>query len=316
MFEYALRRVLAFIPTIFITLTLIFFITRLVPGSPIWALIGHQSVDAAQIDAITKQLGLDRPLIAQYLEWLPRVLTGDFGNSIFYGRPVAQIVADRFPVTLYLTTFAMIVTIAVGMPLGIVAAIRRGGVTDYASNAFSSLGMALPSFWLGFLLIIGFSVVLNWLPSSGYRSPDFGIWQWLSRLILPVIAQSLAQIGLVVRMTRASMIEVLGQEYITMARAKGLSESRVVLKHALKNAMIQIVTVIGLTFALGLGGSVIIENVFALPGLGQLITIAAVRRDYPMLEGGIFYLTLVALVVNLAVDLAYAFFNPRIRYAG
>ena len=128
------------------------------PGSPIWALIGHQSVDAAQIDAITKELGLDRPLIAQYLEWLPRVLTGDFGNSIFYGRPVAQIVADRFPVTLYLTTFAMIVTIAIGMPLGIVAAIRRGGVTDYASNTFSSLGMAMPSFWLGFLLIIGFSV--------------------------------------------------------------------------------------------------------------------------------------------------------------
>ncbi len=316
MLEYALRRVLAFIPTIFITLTLIFFITRLVPGSPIWALIGHQSVDAAQIDAITKELGLDRPLIAQYLEWLPRVLTGDFGSSIFYGRPVSQIVADRFPVTLYLTTFAMIVTIAIGMPLGIVAAIRRGGVTDYASNTFSSLGMAMPSFWLGFLLIIAFAVVLNWLPSSGYRSPDFGIWQWLSRLILPVIAQSLAQIGLVVRMTRASMIEVLGQEYITMARAKGLSESRVVLKHALKNAMIQIVTVIGLTFALGLGGSVIIENVFALPGLGQLITIAAVRRDYPMLEGGIFYLTLVALVVNLTVDLAYAFFNPRIRYTG
>ena len=314
MLEYALRRVLAFIPTIFITLTLIFFLTRLVPGSPIWALIGHQSVDAAQIDAITKELGLDRPLIAQYLEWLPRVLTGDFGNSIFYGRPVAQIVADRFPVTLYLTTFAMILTIAVGMPLGIVAAIRRGRIADYASNTFSSLGMAMPSFWLGFLLIITFAVVLNWLPSSGYRSPDFGIWQWLSRLILPVIAQSLAQIGLVVRMTRASMIEVLGQEYITMARAKGLSESRVVLKHALKNAMIQIVTVIGLTFALGLGGSVIIENVFALPGLGHLITIAAVRRDYPMLEGGILYLTLVALVVNLTVDLAYAFFNPRIRY--
>jgi len=170
--------------------------------------------------------------------------------------------------------------------------------------------------WLGFLLIILFAVTLGWLPASGYRSPDFGIWEWLRRLILPVIAQSLAQIGLVVRMTRASMIEVLGQEYVTMARAKGLAESRVVLKHALKNAMIQIVTVIGLTFALGLGGSVIIENVFALPGLGQLITIAAIRRDYPMLEGGIFYLTLVALVVNLAVDLAYAYFNPRIRYTG
>ena len=171
----------------------------------------------------------------------------------------------------------------------------------------------MPSFWLGFLLIIVFAVTLNWLPASGYRSPDFGIWEWLKRLILPVIAQSLAQIGLVVRMTRASMIEVLSQEYITMARAKGLSETRVVLKHALKNAMTQITTVIGLTFALGLGGSVIIENVFALPGLGQLITLAAIRRDYAMLEGGIFYLTIVALIVNLVVDLAYGYLNPRIR---
>lgn len=313
MIEYALRRVLSFIPTIFITLTLIFFITRLVPGSPISSLIGDDA-SAAQIEAISKELGLDRPLLVQYLEWLPNVLTGNFGESLFYNDPVVEVVADRFPVTLYLTTFSMILTILIGMPLGIFAAIRRGGVTDYSSNIFSSIGMAMPSFWLGFLLIVVFAVMLNWLPASGYRSPDFGIWVWLKRLILPVIAQSLAQIGLVVRMTRASMIEVLSQEYITMARAKGLSETRVVLKHALKNAMTQITTVIGLTFALGLGGSVIIENVFALPGLGQLITLAAIRRDYPMLEGGIFYLTLVALIVNLVVDLAYAYFNPRIRY--
>ncbi len=314
MFEYALRRIISFIPTIFITLTLIFFITRMVPGSPISSLVGHQAVSAEQIDAITRDLGLDRPILVQYLEWLPHVLIGDFGNSLFYKQPIIEVVAERFPVTLYLTVFSMIVTISIGMPLGIYAAIRRGGAVDYASNAFSSIGMAMPSFWLGFLLIIVFAVSLGWLPASGYRSPDFGIWNWLSRLILPVIAQSLAQIGLVVRMTRASMIEVMGQEYITMARAKGLSETRVVLKHALKNAMTQITTVIGLTFALGLGGSVIIENVFALPGLGQLITIAAIRRDYSMLEGGIFYLTLVALVVNLIVDLAYAYFNPRIRY--
>lgn len=315
MLEYFLRRVLSFVPTIFITLTSIFFITRLIPGSPIAALIGHQAVSAEQIDALTSELGLDRSLIDQYLEWLPRVLTGDFGSSLFYEDSVAEVVMERFPVTLYLTIFSMIVTIVIGIPLGIYASIRRGRVADYGSNVFSSLGMAMPSFWLGFLLIILFAVTLDWLPASGYRSPDFGIWEWLKRLILPVMAQSLAQIGLVVRMTRASMIEVLSQEYITMARAKGLPESRVVLKHGLKNAMTQITTVIGLTFALGLGGSVIIENVFALPGLGQLITIAAVRRDYAMLEGGIFYLTMVALVVNLAVDLAYAYFNPRIRHA-
>jgi len=315
MVEYALRRVLSFVPTIIITLTSIFFITRMIPGSPIAALIGHQAVGAEQMEAITSDLGLDKSLIEQYLEWFPSVLTGDFGTSLFYEDSVVQVVMERFPVTLYLTTFSMILTILIGIPLGIWASIRRGRAPDYASNVFSSLGMAMPSFWLGFLLIILFAVTLDWLPASGYRSPDFGIWEWLKRLILPVMAQSLAQIGLVVRMTRASMIDVLDQEYITMARAKGLPESRVVLKHALKNAMTQISTVVGLTFALGLGGSVIIENVFALPGLGQLITIAAVRRDYAMLEGGIFYLTLVALIVNLAVDLAYAYFNPRIRHA-
>jgi peptide/nickel transport system permease protein len=314
MLSYALRRVAAFFPTIFIALTLIFIVTRLVPGSPVWALLGNQSVDAAKIEEVEKQLGLDRPVLEQYAEWLPRVVTGDFGQSIFYGRPVATIIAERFPITLNLTVLAMIVTIAVGVPLGIMAALRRGGVFDYVSNVFSSLGMALPSFWLGFMLMLVFAVDLKWVPASGYRPLEFGFWNWLSRLILPVIALSLAQIGLIVRMTRSTMIEVLGTDYVTMARAKGLRERSVVLKHALKNAMIQIITVIGLTFALGLGGSVIIENVFALPGLGQLITTAAVRRDYPTLEGGIFYLTLVALAVNLCVDLAYAWFNPRIRY--
>jgi peptide/nickel transport system permease protein len=314
MLFYASRRVFGFLPTILIALTLIFIVTRLLPGSPVWALLGEQSVNAARMDEITHQLGLDRPILEQYLQWLPRVLTGDLGQSIFFGKPVNQIIAERFPITLNLTVFGMVVTIIVGVPLGILAAIRRGGFFDYLSNVFSSLGMALPSFWLGFMLILVFAVDLKWVPASGYRPIEFGIWGWFSRLILPVLALSLAQIGLVVRMTRSTMIEVLGTEYVMMARAKGLPESVVVLKHALKNAMIQIITVLGLTFALGLGGSVIIENVFALPGLGQLITTAAIRRDYPTLEGGIFYLTLVALVVNLAVDLAYAYFNPRVRY--
>jgi peptide/nickel transport system permease protein len=314
MLSYALRRVLAFVPTIFITLTLIFVITRLVPGSPVWALIGNQSVDAARMEEITRQLGLDRPIYEQYVEWLPRVATGDFGQSIFFGRPVAEIILDRMPITFALTFLAMIVTIAVGVPLGVVSAMRRGGIIDYLGNVFSSLGMALPSFWLGFILILVFAVELQWLPASGYRPLEFGFWSWLSRMILPVVALSLAQIGLIARMTRSTMIEVLGMDYVTMARAKGLREPVVILKHALKNAMVQIITVIGLTFALGLGGSVVIENVFAIPGLGQLITTAAVRRDYPTLEGGIFYLTLVALATNLVVDLAYAYFNPRIRY--
>lgn len=315
MLFYTLRRILEFIPTIFIALTLIFVITRLVPGSPITALIGDQSVDAAQIDEISRQLGLDRPIWEQYVEWLPRVVTGDFGQSMFFGAPVSEVILERFPITFSLTFLALIVTVVVGIPIGILSAMRRGGVLDYFGNVLSSLGMALPPFWLGFMLMLVFAVELQWIPASGYRPMEFGFWNWFSRLILPVLALSVSQIGLVVRMTRSTMIEVLAMEYVAMARTKGLRESSVILKHALRNAMVQIVTVIGLVFALGLGGSVIIENVFALPGLGELITTAAVRRDYPTLEGGIFYLTLVALVINLLVDLAYAYFNPRIRYS-
>ncbi|WDR04649.1 ABC transporter permease [Devosia rhodophyticola] len=315
MLRYTLRRVLEFIPTIFIAVTLIFVITRLVPGSPITALIGNQSVDAAKIDAMAQQLGLDRPVWEQYIEWLPRVVTGNFGQSMFFSAPVVDVILDRFPVTFSLTFLALIVTIAIGIPIGILSAMRRGGIFDYFGNVLSSLGMALPPFWLGFMLMLVFAVGLQWVPASGYRPIEFGFWNWFSRLLLPVAALSVSQIGLVVRMTRSTMIEVLGTEYVGMARTKGLRERTVILKHALRNAMIQIVTVIGLVFALGLGGSVIIENVFALPGLGELITTAAVRRDYPTLEGGIFYLTLVALAINLVVDLAYAYFNPRIRYS-
>ena len=315
MLSYTLRRIVVFVPTLFITLTLIFVLTRMLPGSPVASLLGTQSVNAAMLDEVSQQLGLDRPILVQYFEWLPRILTGDFGQSLFFSKPVAEVLFDRFPVTLSLTVFALLVTIAIGIPLGILSAVKRGSFLDYLGNVLSSIGMALPPFWLGFILILVFAVDLKWLPSSGYRPIEMGFWPWLSRLILPTIALSLSQIGLIIRMTRSTMLEVLESEYVGMARAKGMPESIVIIRHALRNAMVQIVTAIGLLFALGLGGSVIIEQVFALPGLGELITTAAIRRDYATLEGGIFYLTLTALVVNLMVDLAYAYFNPRVRLA-
>ena len=315
MLSYTLRRIVVFVPTLFITLALIFVLTRMLPGSPVASLLGTQSVNAAMLDEVSQQLGLDRPILVQYFEWLPRILTGDFGQSLFFSKPVAEVLFDRFPVTLSLTIFALLVTIAIGIPLGILSAVKRGSFLDYLGNVLSSIGMALPPFWLGFILILVFAVDLKWLPSSGYRPIEMGFWPWLSRLILPTIALSLSQIGLIIRMTRSTMLEVLESEYVGMARAKGMPESIVIIRHALRNAMVQIVTAIGLLFALGLGGSVIIEQVFALPGLGELITTAAIRRDYATLEGGIFYLTLTALVVNLMVDLAYAYFNPRVRLA-
>ncbi len=315
MLSYTLRRIVVFVPTLLITLTLIFVLTRLLPGSPVASLLGTQSVNAEMLDEVSRQLGLDRPILVQYFEWLPRILTGDFGQSLFFSKPVAEVLFERFPVTLALTLFALLVTIAIGIPLGVLSAVKRGSVLDYLGNVLSSIGMALPPFWLGFILILVFAVDLKWLPSSGYRPIEMGFWPWFSRLILPTIALSLSQIGLIVRMTRSTMLEVLESEYVGMARAKGMPEWIVIIRHALRNAMVQIITAIGLLFALGLGGSVIIEQVFALPGLGELITTAAIRRDYATLEGGIFYLTLTALLVNLMVDLAYAYFNPRVRLA-
>lgn len=315
MISYTLRRIVVFVPTLFITLTLIFVLTRMLPGSPAASLLGAQAVNSEMLDNMSKELGLDRPIVVQYAEWLPKILTGNLGQSLFFHKPVAEVLFQRFPVTLSLTVFALLVTIAVGIPLGILSAIKRGSFLDYLGNVLSSVGMAVPPFWLGFILILVVAVGLKWLPSSGYRPIEMGFWPWLSRLILPTIALSLSQIGLIVRMTRSTMLEVLETEYVSMARAKGMPEWIVILRHALRNAMVQIVTAIGLLFALGLGGSVIIEQVFALPGLGELVTTAAIRRDYATLEGGIFYLTLTALVVNLMVDLAYAYLNPRVRLA-
>ncbi|MBM3526134.1 MAG: ABC transporter permease [Alphaproteobacteria bacterium] len=313
MLIYAARRIVVFIPAIFITLTLIFVVTRLLPGSPVSTLLGGQSVNSEMIDEVSRRLGLDRPILVQYVEWLPRILSGDLGTSMFFKDPVSTVLLQRFPVTLSLTALALVLTIAIGVPLGILSAIKRGSVLDYLGNVLSSLGMAVPAFWLGFMLILFFSVDLKWLPSSGYRPIEMGFWPWFSRLILPTIALSLSQIGLLVRMTRSAMLEVLEADYVVMARAKGIPEFTVIMRHALRNAMVQIITAVGLLFALGLGGSVIIEQVFALPGLGELITTAAIRRDYAMLEGGIFYLTLMAVVVNLVVDLSYVYFNPRVR---
>jgi peptide/nickel transport system permease protein len=311
---YVVRRVVAFIPTLFIAVTVIFIFTRLVPGNPVWALIGHQSVDERRVIEMTRELGLDRPVLVQYAVWLPRALRGEFGTSIFYNRPVAAILAERFPVTLSLAGLALFVTLAVGLPLGIMAAVYRNSFLDTISMAFSTLGMSLPAFWLGFILVLVFSVNLQWVPSSGYRDLSFGFTPWIQRLILPVLALSAAQIALLVRMTRSSLLEVLGRDYVVTARAKGLRGMTVLLKHALRNAMIPVVTVVGLTFALSLGGSVLIENVFAIPGLGQLITTAAIRRDYPVIEGAMVYLTLVSLVVNLLVDVSYSLINPRVTY--
>jgi peptide/nickel transport system permease protein len=314
MLIYILKRILAFFPTILFVATIIFFLTRIVPGDPAWVLVGHQLATEEKVAEVRKELGLDKPLLNQYVHWLGNAFKGDFGSSIFYKRPVLDVISERFPVTLSLASLSLVLTILVGVPLGIISAARHNTGIDHFSTGFSVLGISLPSFWLGFLLIILFSVILGWFPTSGYRSLSFGFGPWISHLILPVISLSLAEMALLTRMTRSSMLEILGKEYITTAWAKGLNERRVILKHAFKNAMVTIVTVTGLIFALSLGGSVLIENVFAIPGLGRLIVSAAVRRDYPIVEGAMIYFTFIALVVNLLVDISYSFINPKVTY--
>ena len=227
---------------------------------------------------------------------------------------MAAVIAERFPVTLSIAGLSTLLTVLLAVPLGVLAATRRDSALDHASMVLSIFGVSVPSFWLGFLFILLFAVTLGWFPVAGYRDLSFGFWEWLRRLVLPVLALSLSQLALLMRITRTSMLEVLGQEYIVAARAKGLAEGKVIYKHALRNGLMSITTVVGLVFALTLGGSVIIEEVFAIPGLGRLITNAAVRRDYPTLEGGMAYLTLVALAVNLLVDISYSLINPRVRY--
>ena len=314
MWVYVIKRVLAFIPTVFIVLTLIFVLTRIIPGDPAWVLVGHQGVTQEKVEEVRQQLGIDKPILIQYITWLPKVFKGDFGNSIFYQRPVIELISERFTVTLSLASIALLLTLIIALPLGILSATNHNTLVDNVSMVSAVLGVSLPQFWLGFLFIILFSVTLRWFPTSGYRRLSFGFIPWIRYLFLPVLALSLSQIALLTRITRSSMLEVLGKEYIVTAQAKGLSQGKVVYKHALKNAMITIITAVGLVFALSLGGSVIIENVFAIPGLGRLIVTAAIRRDYPIIEGGMLYLTGIALLINLLVDISYTFINPQVMY--
>ena len=314
MTSYIIRRLLAFIPTVFISVTIIFIFTRMVPGNPVYSMVGVQGVSAEQVDILIKQLGYDKPIFEQYIVWLGKIAHGDFGTSVFYKKPVIEVVLERFGVTLSLAALSMIVTLIIAIPLGVLSATRHGSIIDSIVMIFSTIGVSVPIFWLAFLLMIIFSVNLGWLPAAGYRPLSMGFESWIERLILPVLTLGIAQVALLVRHTRSNMLQVLESEYIITARAKGLSEFSVIYKHGLRNAMVNIITVIGLTFALGLGGTVLVENVFALPGIGNLVTTAAIRRDYPVIEGGIAFVTLIALLTNLLVDISYTIINPKITY--
>jgi peptide/nickel transport system permease protein len=313
MLAYIAKRLLATIPVMAIVAIFVFAMLRMTPGDPA-SIIAGAAATTQDVDAIRARLGLDRPLLAQFFVWIGNMATGDFGESFFFKKQVAELVADRIEPTLMLSLTTMILSIAIAVPLGVIAAYRQGTWIDRIVMGFSVLGFSVPVFVIGYLLIYVFAIELNWLPVQGYQRLSEGLGGCLVRLILPSITLSVIYIALIARITRTSVLEVLGEDYIRTARAKGLTNYTVLMRHALRNAAVPIVTVIGIGIALLIGGVVVTESVFSIPGLGRLTVDAVLARDYPTVQAVILLFSFVYVLVNLLVDLAYTGLDPRIRY--
>ena len=292
---------------------LVFLLLRLTPGDPA-AILAGDAATAEQIAAIRSSLGLDQPLIAQFAIWMGKLLSGDLGQSYYFRIDVATLIGQRLEPTFALAVLTILVAVIVSIPLGVLAAWRFGGWLDRALMGFSVLGFSVPVFVLAYLLIMLFASHLGWLPVQGYRSIAEGFWPWLQHLILPSIALGTVYVALIARITRATMLDVLAQDYIRTAQAKGLATDEVLYGHALKNAAVPIVTVIGIGIALLISGVVVTETVFAIPGIGRLTVDAILRRDYPIIQGIILIFSGAYVLINLLVDLSYTLLDPRIRY--
>ena len=311
--RYIIQRVLSAFPVLLIVTLISFCIMQLVPGDPAVVMAGPQAT-AVEIERVRTQLGLDQPFLHQLGKWLFGLTRGDLGQSILLGRSVSTAIAERLPTTLTLTLFSFVLTLAIGIPFGIIAALKQNTWIDQLVMTVALIGVSLPNFWLALMLIILFSVMLDLLPAGGYVAIGQGVWPWFKSLLLPSLSLGLLQMGLLARITRSTMLEILRQDYIRTARAKSLPAFKVVGKHALKNAMIPIVTVIGIIFSLLLTGSVVIETVYSLPGLGRLLATSIFSRDYPVIQGGLLLTASMFVCINLLVDVLYAFLDPRVRY--
>ncbi|MCU0986727.1 MAG: ABC transporter permease [Acetobacteraceae bacterium] len=313
MLGYALRRIAASIPVLLLVTLISFSMMHLVPGDPAAAIAGAGATNA-EIDAIRTQLGLDQPFLVQLATWYGGLLQGDLGRSILLNRPVWQAIVERLPITLPLALFALLLTLLIGIPAGIIAALRANTWVDQAVTGLAMLGVSVPSFWLALMLIVLFGVHLEWLPTGGFVPFSEDPVAWARSMVLPSISLALLQIGLLARITRGTMLEVLRQDYVRTARAKGLPGWMVIGKHALKNVMVPVVTVIGISFGLLLSGSIVIETVYGMPGIGRLIANAIFGRDYPVIQGGLLLTGTMLVLLNLVVDLLYAVIDPRVRY--
>jgi peptide/nickel transport system permease protein len=313
MYGYLFRRLLGTIPVMLVVAVFIFLMLRLTPSDPA-AIIAGDNATTEQVTQIRSQLGLDRPMIEQFFIWSGKVMTGDLGESFFFKKTVAALIGERIEPTLSLSFFTILIAVLVAVPLGVLAAHRHGSWIDRVVMGFSVLGFSVPVFVIGYLLIYLFAVYLDWLPVQGYQRIADGIGGWVQRLILPSVTLSVIYIALIARMTRTSVLEVLSEDYIRTARAKGQIERKVLFRHALRNAAVPIVTVIGLGIALLIGGVVVTESVFTIPGLGRLTVDAVLARDYPTIQAVILLFSFVYVMINLAVDMIYTVLDPRIRY--
>src|ERR1700721_305107 len=313
MLNYVIRRILATIPVMAVVALFVFSLLYIAPGDPAAVIAGDQA-SPADVERIRQSLGLDRPFLVQFGSWLWHILHGDLGTSIFTNLPVSSLSAQRIEPTLSLMAITLVLTIVLAVPVGVVAAWKAGSWVDRTIMTFAVFGFSLPVFVVGYVLAYVFALEFEWLPVQGYTPITQGFWPWLENLILPAIALGCVYIALIARVTRASMLEVLQQDYIRTARAKGLGQPGILFVHALKNAAVPIVTVIGIGIAVLIGGAVVTESVFAIPGLGRLTVDAILRRDYPVIQGVVLMFSFLYTLVNLMVDLTYTLIDPRIRY--
>jgi peptide/nickel transport system permease protein len=311
--QYIAKRLISSLQVLLVVSVLVFTLIRLVPGDPVVTMLGTD-VSPKKVAELKALWGLDRPIYIQYGMWLSNVVRGDLGTSFRTDRKVLSSIVERLPVTLVLTVLSILISLVIAIPLGVLAALRQNSRMDYLAMTFSLLGVSIPNFWLGLLVLLLFSYYLRWFPTAGYVSIFDDVARGFRYMVLPAVTLGSSLAAIVTRMTRSSVLDVIRQPYVTTARAKGLRELLVVFRHVLKNALIPVVTVSGLQFAYLLGGAIVIEEVFSIPGMGMLILTAISGRDYVMVQGAVLFIALFFIIINLLVDILYIFLDPRIEY--
>ncbi len=308
-----LKRILESIPVLIVVVSLVFAITRIIPGNPAIVILGPQA-SAEDVEKLNEELGLNDSIPEQFGNYVKGVVQGDLGKSYSYNEPVSDLLMDNFPNTAILAGFSILLALLIGVPIGIISATKQYSIFDYISMILALIGISMPIFWLGLMLVLVFSVNLGWLPSMGMGSLQSGLWDYVSHLILPTICLATIPAANFARITRSSMLETINLDYVKALRAKGLSEKVVIWKHGLKNALPPIITVLGMQISSSLGGAILTETIFSWPGMGKLMVDAINNRDYGLVQGSVLYLAFIYVAINLIVDIVYMYINPKISY--